>query len=109
MICLCAAWCGTCREFTVLYKSVQDAVPDAVFKWLDIEDEADSLGDVDVENFPTVLIGIDEHPVFFGVITPHQSTLERLIRGATDMNPLPPDFPEQRQLAALLASAWAER
>lgn len=109
VICLCAAWCGTCREFTVLYRNVQEAVPDVLFRWLDIEDEADQLGDVDVENFPSVLIGIDEHPVFFGVITPHQSTLERLIRSATEMKPLPLDFPERAQLAALLASDQAQR
>lgn len=109
VICLCAAWCGVCREFTALYRNVQDAVPDVVFEWLDIEDEADRLGDIDVENFPSLLIGIDGHPVFFGVITPHQSTLERLIRGAREMKPLHAGHPERGQLAALLVSDQTER
>ena len=77
-------------------------LPDAIFRWVDIEDEADRLGDVDVENFPSILIGVGEQPVFFGVITPHQSTLERLVRSAPEMKRLPPDFPERSQLAALI-------
>ena len=103
VICLCAAWCGVCREFAVHYRSAQDPASGAAFEWLDVEDEAERLGDVDVDNFPCVLIGVGGDPVFFGAITPNRATLERLVRSAAEMAPLPPDYPERRQLAALLA------
>ena len=49
------------------------------FLWIDVEDEADLLHPLDVENFPTLLLAVDGAPVFFGPVTPHLQTLERLI------------------------------
>ncbi|HWK82169.1 MAG TPA: thioredoxin family protein, partial [Caldimonas sp.] len=47
--CLCADWCSSCRE----YRSIFDALAArfegrAEFAWIDIEDEADALGDPDI-------------------------------------------------------------
>lgn len=36
-----------------------------VFNWLDIEAEAEAMGDLDIENFPTLLIRRGESIVFF--------------------------------------------
>ena len=47
--------------------------------WIDVEDSAALVDRVDVENFPTILIGQGEHPRFFGVITPQPEVLLRLI------------------------------
>src|SRR5438105_384451 len=46
------------------------------------EVDADALGDVDVENFPTLLIADAGGPRFLGPVTPQAQTAERLIRGA---------------------------
>ncbi len=50
------------------------------FCWIDIEDRADLVDPVDVENFPTVLISHLGVPLFFGTITPHAETLRRLVQ-----------------------------
>jgi thioredoxin 1 len=86
--CLCADWCGTCREYAQAYAALQASRPDVSFHWLDVEDEADLLGDLDVENFPTLLIGVNGQPVFFGVLLPHIQTLERLVQDAAGLRPL---------------------
>ena len=49
------------------------------FRWLDIEDEAEELGDLDVENFPTLLIARGDNVLFYGTMLPHISHLERLL------------------------------
>lgn len=55
---------------------------DAQPLWIDIEDQADLVGAVDVENFPTLLIARGEQVLFFGTVTPHLSTLTRLVQAA---------------------------
>jgi len=84
--CLCAAWCGTCREYRATFDSVAAACPDARFAWIDIEDEADFVDPVEVENFPTLLIAVRDEPVFFGPLTPHRETLVRLVRSHAEGN-----------------------
>jgi len=57
VICLCAAWCGTCRAFEPGFRQAALAHPGLAFRWLDVEDEADALGDLDIETFPSLVIG----------------------------------------------------
>ena len=52
-------------------------------RWIDIEDEADLLGDVDVETFPTLLLIGPEGVRFAGPVAPHADTLRRLLLQAT--------------------------
>jgi hypothetical protein len=47
---------------------------------MDVEDEADFLDPLDVENFPTLLIGKGDRALFWGPITPQATTLERMVR-----------------------------
>ena len=91
VVCLCAAWCGTCREYAAPFEALARARPQVRCHWVDVEDEADRLGDLDIENFPTLLIGVDGQPVFFGVLLPHIQTLERLLQEAAGLRPLPED------------------
>ena len=88
VVCLCADWCGTCREYAQAYAALQASWPEVSFHWIDVEDEADLLGELDIENFPTLLIGVAGQPVFFGVLLPHIQTLERLVRDAASLRPL---------------------
>ena len=67
---LCAAWCGTCADFSAAFDRLAASRPDAAFVWLDIEDDADVVGDVDVENFPTLAIYERGRPVHFGTSLP---------------------------------------
>lgn len=104
VVCLCASWCGVCRDFVAQYQATMSATPDVVFDWYDVEDDVDKLGDVEVENFPCILIGVRGKPVFFGPITPHRSTLQRLIQHASELEPLPGDYPDRARLLTILQS-----
>ena len=81
--CLCAQWCGTCRDYDAVFERVRAEFAGAAeFAWVDIEDDADRLGDIEVENFPTLLIARAGRVLFFGAITPQPQTLARLVRSA---------------------------
>jgi thioredoxin 1 len=84
---LCAQWCGTCRDYEPGFKALAAEIPDAQFAWLDIEDHADDLGDLDIENFPTVFIRRGESVLFFGTMLPHLSYLRRLIETFLEQTP----------------------
>ena len=85
--CLCAQWCGTCRDYQPLFKQFEAQFPGIRFVWIDVEDQADLVDPIEVENFPTLLIARDGQPVFFGTITPHLETLRRLVlQYADDIN-----------------------
>jgi len=81
VICLCADWCDTCRAYRLVFDQAAAQYPALVFRWLDIEDEAGMLGEVDVETFPTLVIG-DAHAVrFAGPVLPQAGHLTRLLQG----------------------------
>jgi len=85
VLCLCAGWCGVCRDYRATFDNALASFGDrAVFRWFDIEDDAALLDEVDVENFPTVLIARGARLLFFGPITPQPATLARLVQGALD-------------------------
>lgn len=78
--CLCANWCGTCRDYRTLFAQLQNEFPALEFRWIDIEDEADLVDPVDVEDFPTLLIANGKQAKFFGPVLPHIETLRRLLQ-----------------------------
>ena len=80
VVCLCAAWCGVCGDYRARFTQVQAKFPLLEFVWIDIEDEADLLHPLDIEDFPTLLLAVGEEPRFFGPLTPQSEMLERLVR-----------------------------
>lgn len=75
--------------------------------WLDVEDDEDLLHPLDdVDNFPTLLVARGTEPLFFGVVTPIASTLERLLRALAA-----PDAPllARPEVAALAARVWPQQ
>jgi thioredoxin reductase (NADPH) len=79
VVSLCAAWCDTCNEFRASFEQIAEARPLIAFLWLDIEDDSDVCGDIDVENFPTLAIYRGDALLHFGVSLPQQGTVARLI------------------------------
>ena len=85
VVCLCAEWCGVCRDYLSRFTQVQARFPQARFVWIDVEDEAELLHPLDdVVDFPTLLLAVGDAPRFFGPVTPQLETLERLIRSQTE-------------------------
>lgn len=82
--CLCAAWCDTCRAYRNTFDELAARHPDKRFVWIDIEDQADLIGDIDVENFPTLLIQRKDIVVFFGAVLPEMKLADRLIQAQAD-------------------------
>ncbi|MDQ6685094.1 MAG: thioredoxin family protein [Pseudomonadota bacterium] len=83
--CLCAEWCDSCRDYRGVFSTLAARFAGrADFIWIDIEDQATLLGEVEVENFPTLLIvGGDPGAVrFFGAVTPQPAVAERLVHEA---------------------------
>ena len=78
-VCLCAAWCGTCDIYRPLFEELARAHPDVRFEWVDIEDESDLVGDLDVETFPTLLIADGQRALFLGPLLPQAPVLARLL------------------------------
>jgi thioredoxin 1 len=101
--CLCAAWCRTCDEYRPTFDAALDALGAGAAQrhWVDIEDEAALVGELDVEDFPTLLVARAGVPVFLGPLTPQPAVLARMLRSALD-GALPP-------LADAAARAFVDR
>ena len=84
--CLCAAWCGTCGSYRAVFEEVAARHPDKFFVWIDIEDHADIVGDLDVENFPTLLIQHHELVAFFGTMLPDAGLAHRLVLAQSEQS-----------------------
>ena len=83
VFCLCAQWCGTCREYQPIFDQLASQWPNVRFVWVDIESHDDLLGDLDIENFPTLLIADAQgQPRFAGTVLPHAETLQRMCQAA---------------------------
>lgn len=80
MACLCAAWCNTCTAYRQEFAGLQERFPQLQLVWIDIEDEAEVVGDLDIENFPTLLIARGADTAFFGTVLPEVALAERLLQ-----------------------------
>jgi thiol-disulfide isomerase/thioredoxin len=76
--CLCAAWCNVCEAYRPDFHSLSERHPGVHFAWIDIEDNADLMGDIDIENFPTVLIQRGDIVAFYGTVLPDARIAERI-------------------------------
>lgn len=106
VICLCADWCGLCRDYETVFAQTAALYPAFRFVWLDIEDQADLAGDLDVETFPTVLMADAQGTRFFGPLTPQANTLARLLDSLQtgSLNSTPHEGPVRQLLQALQAA-----
>jgi thioredoxin-like negative regulator of GroEL len=81
--CLCAAWCRTCDDYRVTFETLRREFGGrAAFRWVDIEDDEDALGSLDVVDFPTLLIAAGESIHFIGPVLPHVQTARQLVERA---------------------------
>jgi thioredoxin 1 len=88
LACLCAAWCRLCDAYEPVLRQVAaewGAVGGGLqLHWIDIEDEAELVGDFEVETFPTLVVLDDDRVRFAGPLTPQADTLRRVLRATID-------------------------
>lgn len=113
LVVLCADWCGTCRGYQAVMEAVAARFPGWRATWIDIEDQAELVDELDVETFPTVLLyeqaasgAAADRLFFFGPMLPHEGTLQRQVEQAealaSGQQALPPLPGELGILAAWL-------
>ena len=101
---LCAQWCGVCRDWRVAFDTVAARHPQDRFVWIDIEDQADLVGDLDIETFPILLVGSSERVLFFGTVLPAQLLFTRLL-ASLDGSAHPHSSPQSVALLQRLVAA----
>ena len=105
VVSLCADWCDTCKEFRDAFERIAAARPRISFVWLDIEDDSAIVGDVDVENFPTLAVYRGESVLHFGVSLPQEGTVARLVDAMAERTTTVVDAPDAvRELPKLFRS-----
>lgn len=104
VVCLCAQWCGTCREYESVFDALGASWPQVRFVWVDVEDEEDVVGDLDVETFPTVLIADGRGARFFGPLLPQAQVLQRLLQSLQDDADTPLAGPQIQELFGRIAA-----
>lgn len=104
--CLCAGWCGTCETYRPLLRQLAHQHPAWQFAWIDIEDDADALGDdaLDIQTFPTLLLLRAGVPLFYGPLLPQAGTLARLLAAVASHPPAPGAAASVP--AAMAAAVW---
>lgn len=80
VICLCAQWCHICRDLTPEFARARDALPDVRWCWIDIEDDEHLLGDLDVDTFPSYLIGDNDGVRLFAAGPNKSDALVQFVR-----------------------------
>ena len=107
--CLCAAWCDTCQAYRKNFEAIRQLHQDKVFAWVDIEDHAELVDDLDIENFPTILIEYQGKLLFLGTMLPDANLVHKLLSSYADtvqqesLNVIPRSIQDSNRA---LASEW---
>lgn len=64
-----------------MFEELADEWPQVRFEWVDVEDEEDVVGEIDVETFPTILITDGHVARFLGPVLPQAQVLGRMLQG----------------------------
>ena len=91
---LCADWCPVCRGFREAFDRLAADAPRARFVWLDLEDDAAAVGDVEVENFPTLAVFAGGEALHFGVVRPQEDVVRRLLQALEEPGRAPARVPQ---------------
>jgi thioredoxin 1 len=104
---LCAQWCGVCRDWLAVFDAAALRHPRDRFVWVDVEDQDQLVGDLDIETFPTLLVGTSDQVLFFGTILPSPELLTRLLASLDGSGK--PAAPEIQALLQRLVAAQSSQ
>jgi hypothetical protein len=86
ILCLCAAWCHLCDAYAPVFDAALQRLrhdwPALTGHWIDIEEQAELVGELDIETFPTLVLLCGAQVLFHGPLTPQAEVLERVVRAA---------------------------
>ncbi len=102
LACLCAAWCRLCDGYAQTVSEVTAKFPSVQLLWIDIEDEAELIGELDIETFPTLVLVSATQLLFAGALQPQPETLRRLIASGVQGQVVGGDLAAFAELAAAL-------
>ena len=106
VVCLCADWCGTCKQYRQPFEALAAQFPQMRFVWLDVEDREDVAGDLDIETFPSILVGQGSQAKFMGPVLPQAGVLARMLQSLPqDAAARPADVQEAQDLLQRLLRA----
>ena len=80
VICLCAAWCVVCNQYQPQFEALAAQHPDVEFRWVDVEDEEESMDDYEVQTFPSLLISEGDEVRFLGPVLPQIALINTLLK-----------------------------
>lgn len=81
--CLCAGWCTACAAWRPAFAALAEQHPNDCFVWIDIEDHADLVADIEVETLPVLLVqAANQPPGFIGPIEPRAMIVRALLQRA---------------------------
>ncbi len=100
--CLCAAWCRLCDGYAETVNAVAAEFPAVTLLWIDIEDDAELVGDLEIETFPTLVLATARQVLFAGALQPQPETLRRLLRSGVQGQVVGGDLADFEELAAEL-------
>ena len=106
VVCLCANWCKACTEFRATFDRLVASNDAARFVWLDVEDDSALVGDIEIENFPTLAVFRGEKPLFYGVTMPQEGVVALTLASLDRPDRDPIEVPEE---IAGLPGALSER
>ncbi len=109
VVCLCAEWCDTCRDYRRAFDARAQRAGDARHLWVDIEDEADHLGELDIETFPTLLLLHGDAVRFFGPVLPQTDVIDGMLRSLPANAPAIGVAPENRAAVEWIRSTLRRR
>jgi thioredoxin-like negative regulator of GroEL len=101
---LCADWCGVCKEWRAAFDAAAASHAGDHFAWIDIEDDDELVGDIDIETFPTLLVGSGGKVLFFGPILPSSALLTRLLATLVGAGPSTGDAASTALLQRLVSA-----
>lgn len=97
VVCLCAAWCNVCRDYRAVFDALAREHPQTHFVWVDVEDEEEVAGELDVETFPTLLLADGRHARFLGPLLPQAGVLARMLASLQAGGPVALPVSQQAQ------------
>ncbi len=89
--CLCARWCTVCRswqgEFVRLARDCGTLFGQARWLWVDVEEQADELGDFEPENFPVLAVQRGDELLYCATLPQQAGNWKRLLHTLRALQP----------------------